>query len=69
MAVDPHSFFADPDPAVLLNAVPDPAAFFKRIQSQLKKIGANFLMKSFPKLKKAKTIAQKLKIMELVQIS
>ena len=23
--VDPHSFFADPDPAVLLNADPDPA--------------------------------------------
>ena len=28
-AVDPHSFFADPHPAVLLNAEPDPdpAAF------------------------------------------
>ena len=25
-AVDPHSFFADPDPAVILNADPDPAA-------------------------------------------
>ena len=25
-AVDPHSFFVDPDPAVLLNADPDPAA-------------------------------------------
>ena len=24
-AVDPHSFFADPDPAVFLNADPDPA--------------------------------------------
>ena len=24
-AVDPHSFFADPDPAVFLIAVPDPA--------------------------------------------
>ena len=24
--VDPHSFFADPDPAVLLYADPDPAA-------------------------------------------
>ena len=24
---DPHSFFADPDPAVSLNANPDPAAF------------------------------------------
>ena len=26
-AVDPHSFLADPDPAVLLNADLDPAAF------------------------------------------
>ena len=25
-AVDPHSFFADPDPAVFLNDDPDPAA-------------------------------------------
>ena len=24
-AVDPHSFFADPDPAIILNADPDPA--------------------------------------------
>ena len=23
-AVDPHSFYADPDPAVFLNADPDP---------------------------------------------
>ena len=35
-AVDPHSFFADPDPdpAVLLNADPDPAAFLLRIRNQ-----------------------------------
>ena len=26
-AVDPHVFFADPDPAVLINLGPDPAAF------------------------------------------
>ena len=25
-AVDPHSFFADPDPAAFLNADPDPVA-------------------------------------------
>ena len=25
-AVDPHSFFADPNPAVFLNADPDPDA-------------------------------------------
>ena len=30
MAVDPHSFFADPDLAVFFNADPDPAAFLKR---------------------------------------
>ena len=35
-AVDPHSFFADPDSAVFLNAdpVPDPAAFKMRIRIQ-----------------------------------
>ena len=26
-AMNPHSFFADPDPAAFLNADPDPAAF------------------------------------------
>ena len=26
--MNPHSFFADSDPAVLFNADPDPAAFF-----------------------------------------
>ena len=36
--MDPHSFFADPDPAVLLNADPDPAAFLMRIRIQLKQI-------------------------------
>ena len=35
-AVDPHSFFADPDPAVFLNADPDPAALKMRIRIQLK---------------------------------
>ena len=37
-AGDPHSFFADSDPAVLLNADPDPAAFLMQIRIQLKKI-------------------------------
>ena len=36
-AVDPHSFFADPDPAVFCNADPDPAAVFVKF----------FLKKSF----------------------
>ena len=37
-AVDSHSFLADPDPSVLLNADPDPAAFKIRIRIQLKQI-------------------------------
>ena len=37
-AVDPHSFFADPDPAAFLTADPDSAAFQKRIWIQLKLI-------------------------------
>ena len=36
--MDPHSFFADPDPDVLLNADLNPAAFFMRIRIQLEKI-------------------------------
>ena len=35
-AVDLHSFFADPDPAVFLNADPDPAALKMRFRIQLK---------------------------------
>ena len=35
-AVGPHSFFADPDPAVFFHADPDVAAFLMRIQIQLK---------------------------------
>ena len=27
--MDPHSFFADPDPAIFLNTDSDPVAFFK----------------------------------------
>ena len=44
-AVDPHSFFADPDPAVFLNADPDTAAFQMLIRIQLLKkiLGRVFL--------------------------
>ena len=52
--VDPHSFFADPDPAVFLNVDPDPAAFFWRIRIQLNKTCKINLMKSFLELKKTK---------------
>ena len=60
-AVDPHSFFADPvpDPAVLLNADPDTAAFLMQIRIQLNKI-----CYKIPELNKTKTIAQKVKTME-----
>ena len=34
-AVDPHLFFANTDPAVFLNADPDPVSFKMRIQIQL----------------------------------
>ena len=34
-AVDPHSFVADPDPAVFLNVDPDPAALKMRMKIQL----------------------------------
>ena len=37
-AVDPHSFFSDPDPAVFLNADPDPAASKMKIRIQFKKL-------------------------------
>ena len=42
-------FFSDPDPAVLLNADPYPAAFLRRIltQIQLNNICKKFLMKSW----------------------
>ena len=37
------SFFADPDPAVFLNADPDLPAFSVRIRIQLKKLRCDFL--------------------------
>ena len=37
LAVDPHSFFTDPDPAVLLNADPDPVHILI-----IKLMGANY---------------------------
>ena len=46
-AVDPHSFFADLDPAVFLKADPDPVALKCRSGSSLKKFVKNNLTKSF----------------------
>ena len=37
-AVDPHSFFADPDPAIFLNADPDPAWQNCEVTLNVKKI-------------------------------
>ena len=59
--MDPHSFFADPDPAVILNKDPEPA---------FKKIVTNYL-KKFSGVEKDKNDCSKLKSkknMELVQI-
>ena len=63
-AVDPQSFFADPDPAVLLNADPDPSAFVMRIQIriQLNFYKTNYLMKSFLELKKIHEKKEKINI-------
>ena len=36
--MDPHSFFADPDPPSFLNADPDLADFLMRIRIQLTNI-------------------------------
>ena len=58
--MDPHSFCADPDQSVLLNADPDPTAFLIRIRIQQHKI-INKLPESFLELKKKKNIAQKKK--------
>ena len=58
-AVDLHSFFADPDPGVLLNADLDPAAFLMRIRIQLYTFLTNYAMRIFLKFKKTKKIAQK----------
>ena len=51
---DPHPFFADldPDPAVFLNADPDPETALQNLYCKV--------------LKKTKQIAQKIKTMELV---
>ena len=46
-AVDPHSFVADPDPAVFLNVDPDPAALKMRIKIQLNFFFFNTLLKIF----------------------
>ena len=59
-AVDPHSFFANPDPA----------AFLMRIRIQLKKLVTNYPTKSFLELKvEKKLIKSKKKTKELVQIN
>ena len=44
--MDPNSFFSDPDPVVLLNVDPDPAAFLMHIRIQLYKFVTNYHIKS-----------------------
>ena len=62
-AVDPPSFFADPDPVVHLNADRDPAAFKCGSRSSLTKFVTNYFMKSW---KRHKRLLKKLKTMELI---
>ena len=58
--MDPHSFFADPDPAVLLNADPDPAAFLMRIRIHLSKMCTKLPYEEFSGVEKDKNIAPNL---------
>ena len=53
-AVDPHSFFSDPYPAVSFNADSNSAGFLMRIQIQLIYSSSNYLVKSFLPLIKTK---------------
>ena len=57
--MDSHSFFADPNPDVLLNADPDQAAFLKcGYGYSLNKFVKNYLMESFLELKNTNKNAQ-----------
>ena len=68
-AVVPHSFFADPDPAVFLNADLDPGGKMNADPCGSGSILTNFvkskLMKSFYSRKKHKKITLKYETMEL----
>ena len=55
--MDPHSFFADQDPGVLLNAEPDPAALVLRIGIQLYKLCKKLPYEEFSVVEKKKKIA------------
>ena len=79
-AVDPHSLFADPhslfadpypDPAVFLNADPDPAAFkmWIRIRIQLKPIKKITLWRVFFSCKKHKRMLKSKKQCSLFKIT
>ena len=56
-AVDPYSFFADPDPAVFLNADLDPAAFLMRFRIQFKSF-YKLPYEEFSEVEKGKKVAQ-----------
>ena len=64
--MDPHSFFANPDPAVLLNADPgpdpDPAAVLMRIRIQLNKISKQLPCEEFSGVEKDNKDCSKIKI-------
>ena len=55
--MDPYSFFADPDPAVFLNADLDPAAFLMRFRIQFKSFN-KLPYEEFSEVEKGKKVAQ-----------
>ena len=61
--MDPHSFFANPNPVNFLNVDPDPdpAAFKMRTRIQLKRICEKLPFKEFSGDEKDKIIVQKYK--------
>ena len=69
--MDPHSFFADQDPGVLLNAEPDPAALVLRIGIQLYKLCKKLPYEEFSvveKQNKKDCLKVKEKNMKLVKV-
>ena len=69
--MDPHSFYADPDPAVFLNADPYPAAFYKADSDPACKFFFldDLTYKEFSVAEKTELLKSKKKPIKLVQDS
>ena len=66
--MDPHSFFADPDPTVFMNADPDPAAFEMQIRIQRLQICKKSPYEEFSLVVKNIKDCSEVRKMKLVQI-